>query len=162
MPGIITEPMAAVSAVAEPDRSAKNMLATMVTCPMPPRMKPTSACEKSMIRLETPPESMMAPVSMKNGIARRPKLLRLANSCCGMTSSGVPVEASAIVAARPMHTATGTPSPIRAAPMPRDHMMNVLDVFGNGVRRGDAVLAHARCEVRGDDADRRVPDHQRA
>ena len=41
--GIMIEPIAAVSAVDEPDTPEKKIVETMTTCPKPPRMCPTSA-----------------------------------------------------------------------------------------------------------------------
>ena len=43
MAGIIREPMAAASATADPEMPPKNMAATTLTWPSPPRMCPTRA-----------------------------------------------------------------------------------------------------------------------
>ena len=45
------------------------MLNTVTTCDRPPRMCPTSASERLVIRLTTLAELMSSPTSRKNGIA---------------------------------------------------------------------------------------------
>ena len=67
-------PVAATSATAEPEISAKNIDWTMFTCARPPRMKPTSAVAKSISRREIDEEFMIAPARMNIGMARSGKL----------------------------------------------------------------------------------------
>ena len=66
-------PTAAVSAAADPDIPAKNILATMDTAARPPDIHPTRASAKFTILLEIPPESIRAPASIKRGTAIRGK-----------------------------------------------------------------------------------------
>ena len=45
------------------------MLNTATTWPSPPRMWPTSACDKSAMRITTSAEVISSPTSRKNGTA---------------------------------------------------------------------------------------------
>ncbi len=74
MAGIRMLPSAEVSAEDDPLTPPKIMLATTVTAANPPGRKPTRALEKFTIRRVSPPVSMMAPASMKNGMARSTQL----------------------------------------------------------------------------------------
>ena len=63
------EPVAATSATAEPEISAKNSETPMLTIARPPRTKPSRAETKAISRLEMPPAFMMAPASTNMGMA---------------------------------------------------------------------------------------------
>ena len=89
MIGIMTEPMAEVSATAEPERLPKNMQATELTMESPPGSRPTKTLAKSTIRLASPPAPSNCPVMMKKGIARREKALMPWSVCCATTTIGM-------------------------------------------------------------------------
>ena len=61
--------MAATSATADPDISAKNMETPTFTIASPPRTKPIRAAVKSIRRREMPLVFINAPARMKSGIA---------------------------------------------------------------------------------------------
>ena len=71
MPAITIEPIATTVAGDEPDSAANIMQAITDAMPRPPRMEPTSAMAKRMMRLATPPVDMKLEARMKNGIASR-------------------------------------------------------------------------------------------
>ena len=73
--GISTDPIAATSATADPEISAKNSDTPTFTMARPPRTKPISAAVKSISRREMPPVFMRAPARMKSGIAISGKLV---------------------------------------------------------------------------------------
>jgi hypothetical protein len=79
-----TAPMAAVSAAAEPEIPEKNIEATILAQARPPGSQPTRLSEKSMIRREMPPDSMIDPASIKSGTANRSKESTPAKSSCTM------------------------------------------------------------------------------
>ena len=68
--GIRTEPVAAQSAVAEPDAPDIARFAPMMTWARPPVMRATNSAAKSMRRWVIPPFSMNRPAMTKNGNAR--------------------------------------------------------------------------------------------
>ena len=59
--GIMIEPMAAVSAAADPDTPEKMVADTIDTCASPPRTCPTSALAKPTIFCVSPPSDMRLP-----------------------------------------------------------------------------------------------------
>src|SRR5205823_10744737 len=73
--GMRIEPRADTSATAEPEISAKNIDAPMVTIASPPRMNPRIALAKAIRRCEIPEAFMIAPARMKSGIAMSGKLV---------------------------------------------------------------------------------------
>jgi hypothetical protein len=73
--GMRIEPSADTSATAEPEISAKNMEAPIDTMARPPRMKPSTALANAIRRFEIPDAFMIAPASMKSGIAISGKLV---------------------------------------------------------------------------------------
>ena len=75
MAGMRIEPIAATSATAEPEISAKNMEAAMLTMASPPRMKPSMAEARAIRRWEMPLAFMIAPARMNMGIAKSGKLV---------------------------------------------------------------------------------------
>ena len=62
-------PMAAVVAMPEPDRAAKNAQATTATIARPPVTLPTRAVANWTICLEMPPAVISAPARIKKGTA---------------------------------------------------------------------------------------------
>ena len=89
--GISSEPIAATSAVVEPEMPENRISATTVTCASPPRRCPTMAMARSTRRREIPPVSIKAPARMNKGIASKTKLSAPAMSRCGsMRGFGAP------------------------------------------------------------------------
>ena len=82
--GIITEPIADVSATDEPEMPLMIVVARMLTCDRPPRIrvKPTTTAAKSTSRRAMPPSAMMAPASTKNGMVSIETLPTPLESCC--------------------------------------------------------------------------------
>ncbi len=68
-------PVAAMSATAEPEISAKNIEVSTLTCASAPFIQPSSAVQKSMSFREMPEVFMIAPARMKSGIAISGKLV---------------------------------------------------------------------------------------
>ena len=68
-------PVAAMSATAEPEISAKNIEVITFTCASAPFIQPTSAPQKSIRRCVMPELFMIAPARMKSGIAMSGKLV---------------------------------------------------------------------------------------
>ncbi len=75
MAGISTEPMAATSATAEPDISAKNIETPTLTMASPPLTKPISAEVRLIKRLEILVVFIMAPERKKIGFHGRTPIL---------------------------------------------------------------------------------------
>ena len=73
--GIRTDPVAATSATADPEISAKNSETPTLTIANPPRTKPISAETKAISRVEMPPVFISAPARMNSGIAISGKLV---------------------------------------------------------------------------------------
>ena len=73
--GIVVEPIAAVSALAEPHTPEKNIVAKITTNPSPPFTLPTNIKQKLTILAAIPPLPIMVPAKINIGIARRVKLL---------------------------------------------------------------------------------------
>ena len=71
MAGITSEPMAAVSAIADPDTPPNIRHDATVTTPRPPGRKPNSARAKSTMRWPTPPSDSISPAKMNSGTAIR-------------------------------------------------------------------------------------------
>src|SRR5687768_15106308 len=69
MAGMRIEPIAATSATAEPEISAKNIETPIVTMASPPRMNPRIAETKPMRRWEMPVAFMIAPARTNIGMA---------------------------------------------------------------------------------------------
>ncbi len=83
------EPIAAVSATAEPDMSAKMTLAPTSAMPSPPRIPPKMLVAKAASRVAIPLDDISVPVSIKSGIASRITLLVPSKNRCGTMSSGI-------------------------------------------------------------------------
>ena len=75
---------AAVSAIAEPLIDASNTAAPIATKPRPPRIWPTKARARSMMRRDRPPAFISSPARMKNGTASSGKL---SNPACRFCAS---------------------------------------------------------------------------
>ena len=75
--GIITEPIAEVSATDEPDMPLRSVVASTLTTESPPRTRinPTSTSANATMRRAMPPSAMMAPASTKNGMVSIATLL---------------------------------------------------------------------------------------
>jgi hypothetical protein len=75
--GIITDPIAEVSATAEPEMPLRNVVARTLTADNPPRTRtsPTRTLAKATRRRAMPPSAMIAPASTKNGIVSIANLL---------------------------------------------------------------------------------------
>src|SRR5712692_4190337 len=130
MAGMITLPIAATSATADPEISAKNIDETTFTMPNPPRMCPTSVEAMLMMRREIPVELMIPPARMNSGMARSGNLAAPENRCRGMTDGVVPPPASRatntaaisakLIGTRSAENATIRPmtTPVMTAPAP--------------------------------------------
>jgi len=88
MTGIMTDPMAEVSATAEPERFPKNMQATELTMESPPGSRPTKTLAKSTMRFARPPPEEL-PGHDEEGIARREKALIPWRICWATTTMGI-------------------------------------------------------------------------
>ena len=89
MPGIITAPIDAASATAVPEIPANNIDPATLVRPRPPRIQPTPALAKRMIRSVMPPPFIRLPAMMKPGIHNRTKESTPAKIFCGKTTSGM-------------------------------------------------------------------------
>ena len=88
--GIMTEPIAEVSATDDPEMPLMIVVARMLTCDRPPRIrvKPTMTAAKSTRRRAMPPSAMIAPASTKNGIVSIDTLPTPLESCCITAATG--------------------------------------------------------------------------
>ena len=82
---MVTRPMAAVSAVAEPETPLKNIEASTMAAPSPPGIRPTEIWARSIRRLPSPLPAMIVPAKMNRGIVSSGKLLRMRKISCGRT-----------------------------------------------------------------------------
>ena len=100
--GIITEPIAEVSATAEPEMPLRNVVATTLTTERPPRtrVKPTKTSAKATSRLAMPPSAMIAPASTKNGMVNIATLLTPSEIFSITASSGMPIQNAPAIAAK--------------------------------------------------------------
>src|SRR5690554_7437420 len=73
--GIRMEPVAATSATADPEISAKNRDTPTLTMARPPRTKPTMALTRLISRLDRPEVFIRAPAKMNSGMAISGKLV---------------------------------------------------------------------------------------
>ena len=101
--------MTATSAVVEPDISEKNMLNTVTTCDRPPRMWPTSASDRLVIRLTTLAELISSPTSRKNGIASSASESMPSNTFWISAGNVTSVKAAPMKTPAISENATGTP-----------------------------------------------------
>ena len=87
----------------------------MLTCPRPPRRRPTRAAANAIRRSEMPPRSMISPAKMKSGIATSVAAPLPAATCCTSTSGGRPSQSSVASEEAANACATGTPSASNSA-----------------------------------------------
>ncbi len=108
--GMRIEPSAATSATAEPEISAKNIDAPIVTIAKPPLTNPTSAEAKAISRCEIPEAFMIAPASTNSGIAMSGNLVVPENNTSAMlgTASNPDVNITATTDTTPSANAIGT------------------------------------------------------
>ena len=93
MAGIRIDPIAATSATAEPEISAKNIEVAMLIIASPPRTKPTSAEAKAIRRRDRLLEFMIAPARMNSGMASSGKLVAPLNmTMAELSSESMPLE----------------------------------------------------------------------
>jgi len=99
--GIMTEPIAEVSATAEPEMPLRNVVASTSTSDSPPRtrVKPTSTSAKATMRRAMPPSAMIAPARTKNGIVSIATLLTPSEIFSITASSGMPIHRQPAIAA---------------------------------------------------------------
>ena len=71
--GNITDPMAAVFALPDPQIAPKKNVEIVTTIPRPPRIRPKNTSVRSTIRRAIPPYDMIAPAKIKNGMASNVK-----------------------------------------------------------------------------------------
>src|ERR1700680_1005427 len=109
--GIITEPIADVSATAEPEMPLRKVVASTLTTAKPPRtrVKPTSTSAKATRRRAMPPSAMMARASTKNGMVSMATLLTPSDIFSMTASSGMPIHKAATIDASASEYAMGTP-----------------------------------------------------
>ena len=74
---------AAASATADPEMPAKNTLVRMLTCPNPPRRRPTSAMERFIRARVMPARFMISPARMNSGMAISANTLIWEKIFCG-------------------------------------------------------------------------------
>ncbi len=109
--------MAATSATAEPEISAKNSEVPMFTMARPPLMKPNSADAKAISRRDRLDEFMMAPARMNSGMASSGKLVAPPNMVMAALSSDSmpPCTTMVTMATMPSDTPIGTLIRMRAS-----------------------------------------------
>ena len=82
-------PTEATSATAVPEMPPNSMEAAMLAWASPPRIHPTSALAKRMMRSVMPPEFIRLPARMKPGMHSSTKLSMPAYIFCGITTKGM-------------------------------------------------------------------------
>jgi hypothetical protein len=116
MAGMRTEPMAEVSATADPETPAKIMETTIFTWLSPPWIWPIMAVEKPTSRRVIPPAFIRSPARMKKGTHRKAKLFRNSTISAAIVVNEE-VDQKIVqynTEARPMLMNTGTPSRAKA------------------------------------------------
>src|SRR5450432_1619040 len=109
MIGIITPPIAEVSATGDPETPPNSVLATTLASPRPPFQCPTRLRAKSRILSAMPPCSISSPEKMKKGIARNEKTFMPETIIWIGVARGRPSTAKVARQLRPIANATGTP-----------------------------------------------------
>src|ERR687890_1965314 len=109
MGGSITRPMAATSALEEPEIPAKNILTTVTTWARPPRMWPTNAWAKLTSRSVTFEDAMISPSSMKKGTASKGTTLMPLNISATTVAMLMSVRSTPIMTLAMTAKGTGTP-----------------------------------------------------
>ena len=99
--GIMTEPIAEVSATAEPEMPLRKVVASTFTIERPPRnrVNPTRTSANATSRRAIPPSAMIAPASTKNGIVSIATLLTPSEIFSITASSGMPIHHAPAMAA---------------------------------------------------------------
>src|SRR3954471_11743087 len=107
----MTEPIADVSATDEPEMPLMIVVARMLTCDSPPRIrvKPTMTAAKSTSRRAMPPSAMIAPASTKNGMVSIDTLPTPLASCCMPAATGRSIHSAPTRAASAIANAIGMP-----------------------------------------------------
>src|SRR5699024_10166945 len=116
--GIMTEPILAVSDNAVPDMPPNPRDDATLVRASPPRICPTRAFAKSMMRFVIPPAFIRLPARMKAGIASMTKESNPANIVWGMTVTGTPAIKRYAKAEKPKLKAIGTPAAIQNRKIP--------------------------------------------
>ena len=110
MAGIMIDPIAAVSAVEEPDIPENNIVESTTTIPIPPLMCPTRLLANLVKRTEIPPVSINSPARMKRGAANKGNESNPVKIRCGTITMGkLPVEITAKREEIPSANPIGTP-----------------------------------------------------
>ena len=125
MIGIITPPIADVSATGEPETPPNSVDATTLARPRPPFQWPTRLRAKSTILSAIPPCSINSPEKMKNGIARNEKTFMPETIIWIAVSNGSPSTTKVARQARPIANATGTPSSSKST-KPRQRTVSAM------------------------------------
>jgi hypothetical protein len=99
----MTEPIAEVSATAEPEMPERKVVAITLTADSPPRRRdtPTITLASATSRRAMPPSAMMAPASTKNGMVSMANLLTPLEMFSITASSGMSIHQAPASAARP-------------------------------------------------------------
>src|ERR1700712_4978039 len=163
MSGIITPPMADVSATGDPETPPNSVLAITLARPRPPRMWPVRLRAKFMILSAMPPCSISSPEKMKNGMARNENTFMPDTIICTAVAMGRPSLKNADRQARPMANATGTPSRSSRTNVEQSRVRAMAEaslvVFG---RRPEVGGRHAaEHAIDGEQRDQRAGDDQR-
>ncbi len=85
----MTAPIDAASATAVPEMPANSIEPATFVRPRPPRIQPTPALAKRMIRSVMPPPFIRLPAMMKPGMQSKTNESTPANIFCGKTTSGM-------------------------------------------------------------------------
>src|SRR5262245_3427221 len=118
MAEIVTDPMATVSAVEEPETPDIMVVETRTTMPRLPRIDPTSATAKFTSRRETPPYSMRPQARMNKGADVRGKDANTVKNRWGTTTVGTPDPIAPSHATTPRATPTCAPATRRRTRAP--------------------------------------------
>src|SRR5471030_1624608 len=155
--GIITPPMADVSATGDPDTPPKSVDATTSASPSPPFQWPTRLRAKATILSAIPPCSISSPEKMKNGIARNENTFMPETIICTAVAMGRPSLKKAGRQARPMANATGTPSNSRTTKVEHRRVRAMSGSFGGRGAAQHAVDREQRDQRAGDDQGQVAP-----
>ena len=94
MAGSMMEPIAATSALLEPEMPENTAIATTITTLSPPRTRPHTRSRKAMRRVDMPFTLITSPASTKNGMESSTKLPTPACICWeNCTRGSMPVSA---------------------------------------------------------------------
>ena len=138
MVGISIEPIAAQSADAEPETPASIMLATTLTCAVPPRKCPTKAFDTSTMRVVRPPRFMITPDRMKNGTASSVNELIELSIRSATIVSGRPKATTLTMHAISIAVATGAPSSISTRKTANSSAISITPPAEAAARRGQS------------------------